>query len=77
MFRRTDDACHLLVYIGRWTVITQMYHCASRSALHYAAGNVNYTCVVSLVTAGAEINVLDNRGCTPLHYAAASDVDAK
>ena len=48
-----------------------------RTPLHYAAGSVHYRCVVSLVTAGADINVLDNRGCTPLHYAAASDIDAK
>ena len=38
---------------------------------------VNYQCVVSLTTAGAKINVIDTKGCTPLHYAAASDAGRK
>uniref|UniRef100_A0A3Q2QPZ1 Ankyrin repeat domain 28 n=1 Tax=Fundulus heteroclitus TaxID=8078 RepID=A0A3Q2QPZ1_FUNHE len=45
--------------------------------LHYAAANCNYQCLFALVGSGAGVNDLDERGCTPLHYAAASDTDGK
>ena len=48
-----------------------------RTALHYAAGHVHYLCVKSLVASGCNVNKVDTRGCTPLHYAAAADSDAK
>ena len=55
-----------------------VYFCAVvRSALHYAAGHVRYHCVKSLVLSGSSVNQADTKGCTPLHYAAAGDVDAK
>lgn len=44
-----------------------------RTALHYAAANGSYQCAVTLVTAGAGVNEADCKGCSPLHYAAASD----
>ncbi|XP_045072428.1 serine/threonine-protein phosphatase 6 regulatory ankyrin repeat subunit A-like [Coregonus clupeaformis] len=47
------------------------------SPLHYAAANCNYQCLFALVGSGASVNDLDKRGCTPLHYAAASDTDGK
>ena len=43
-----------------------------RAPLHYASANGNYQCVVALVSAGAEVNELDLKGCGPLHFAAAS-----
>uniref|UniRef100_A0A8C1D511 Ankyrin repeat domain 28b n=1 Tax=Cyprinus carpio carpio TaxID=630221 RepID=A0A8C1D511_CYPCA len=46
-----------------------------RTPLHYAAANCNYQCLFALVGSGANVNELDKRGCTPLHYAAASDAD--
>lgn len=49
----------------------------SRTPLHYAAANCNYQCLFALVGSGASVNDLDERGCTPLHYAAASDTDGK
>lgn len=51
--------------------------CFPRTALHYAAANCNYQCLFALVGSGASVNDLDERGCTPLHYAAASDTDGK
>ena len=48
-----------------------------RTPLHYAAANCHYSVVVSLVLAGSKVNVQDVRGCTPLHYAAAADTNAK
>lgn len=51
--------------------------CFSRTPLHYAAANCNYQCLFALVGSGASVNDLDERGCTPLHYAAASDTDGK
>lgn len=48
-----------------------------RSPLHYAAANCNYQCLFALVGSGASVNDLDERGCTPLHYAATSDTDGK
>uniref|UniRef100_A0A3B5A792 Ankyrin repeat domain 28 n=1 Tax=Stegastes partitus TaxID=144197 RepID=A0A3B5A792_9TELE len=42
-----------------------------RTCLHAAA------CLFALVGSGASVNDLDERGCTPLHYAAASDTDGK
>lgn len=45
--------------------------------MHYAAANCNYQCLFALVGSGASVNDLDERGCTPLHYAAASDTDGK
>ena len=48
-----------------------------RTALHYAAGHVQYFCVKSLVATGCSVNQVDTRGCTPLHYAAAADEEAK
>jgi ankyrin repeat protein len=48
-----------------------------RIPLHYAAGHTNYQCVVSLVGCGSAVNKSDTRGCSPLHYAAAADLDAK
>uniref|UniRef100_A0AAZ3RH72 Ankyrin repeat domain 28b n=1 Tax=Oncorhynchus tshawytscha TaxID=74940 RepID=A0AAZ3RH72_ONCTS len=42
-----------------------------RTCLHAAA------CLFALVGSGASVNDLDKRGCTPLHYAAASDTDGK
>uniref|UniRef100_A0A672ZP70 Uncharacterized protein n=1 Tax=Sphaeramia orbicularis TaxID=375764 RepID=A0A672ZP70_9TELE len=56
---------------GLWSV------CFSRTPLHYAAANCNYQCLFALVGSGASVNDLDERGCTPLHYAAASDTDGK
>lgn len=53
------------------------YVCFSRTPLHYAAANCNYQCLFALVGSGASVNDLDERGCTPLHYAAASDTDGK
>lgn len=44
-----------------------------RTSLHYAAANGSYQCAVTLVTAGAGVNEADCKGCSPLHYAAASD----
>ncbi|XP_039581699.1 serine/threonine-protein phosphatase 6 regulatory ankyrin repeat subunit C-like, partial [Passer montanus] len=45
----------------------------ARTPLHYAAANGSYQCTVTLVTAGAAVNEADGKGCTALHYAAASD----
>lgn len=54
------------------------FHCMfSRTPLHYAAANCNYQCLFALVGSGASVNDLDEKGCTPLHYAAASDTDGK
>jgi len=33
--------------------------------------------VMSLTASGAKVNVIDTKGCSPLHYAAAYDMDAK
>ena len=44
-----------------------------RTPLHYAAANGSYQCTVTLLTAGAAVNEPDGKGCTALHYAAASD----
>uniref|UniRef100_A0A8D3DEI7 Ankyrin repeat domain 28 n=1 Tax=Scophthalmus maximus TaxID=52904 RepID=A0A8D3DEI7_SCOMX len=55
----------------------QDHVCFSRTPLHYAAANCNYQCLFALVGSGASVNDLDERGCTPLHYAAASDTDGK
>ncbi|PKU37181.1 serine threonine-protein phosphatase 6 regulatory ankyrin repeat subunit a [Limosa lapponica baueri] len=49
----------------------------AKTPLHYAAANCNYQCLFALVGSGASVNDLDERGCTPLHYAAASDTDGK
>lgn len=49
----------------------------SRTPLHYAAANCNYQCLFALVGSGASVNDLDERGCSPLHYTAASDTDGK
>ena len=38
---------------------------------------MNYDCVISLVSAGSDVNKPDARGCTALHYAAATDADAR
>uniref|UniRef100_A0A667ZST4 Ankyrin repeat domain 28 n=1 Tax=Myripristis murdjan TaxID=586833 RepID=A0A667ZST4_9TELE len=51
--------------------------CVISTPLHYAAANCNYQCLFALVGSGASVNDLDERGCTPLHYAAASDTDGK
>ena len=48
-----------------------------RTPLHYAAAHCHFQNVLILLTAGGDVNVTDSRGCTPLHYAAANDVDAK
>lgn len=48
-----------------------------RSPLHYAASTAQFQCVLSLVANGALVNELDNGKRTPLHYASASDSDAK
>ena len=48
-----------------------------RTPLHYAAANGHYNVVMSLVMSGSKVNIQDTRGCTPLHYAAAADSDAK
>lgn len=58
-------------------VIAVVVAVVNRTPLHYAATMVHHPCVVSLTTAGAKVNVIDTKGCTPLHYAAASDADAK
>uniref|UniRef100_A0AAX7UI30 Ankyrin repeat domain 28b n=1 Tax=Astatotilapia calliptera TaxID=8154 RepID=A0AAX7UI30_ASTCA len=50
---------------------------AGGAPLHYASANCNYQCVFALVGSGASINELDKRGCSPLHYAAAADIDGK
>ena len=51
--------------------------CLCRTPLHYATANNHQYCVMSLVHAGADVNAIDSRGCSPLHYAAAFDPDAK
>jgi hypothetical protein len=38
-----------------------------RSALHEAAGRANVQMVQALLDSGADIDVLDNKGMTPLH----------
>ena len=48
-----------------------------RAPLHYASANCNYQCVFALVGSGASVKELDERGCNPLHYAAASDAEGK
>ena len=48
-----------------------------RTPLHYAASTAQFQCVLSLVANGASVNDLDNGKRTPLHYASASDSDAK
>ena len=48
-----------------------------RTPLHYAATMVQYQCAVSLTVAGSKVNVVDTKGCSPLHYAAACDAEAK
>jgi len=48
-----------------------------RMALHYASCMVHHSSVMSLTASGAKINVVDTKGCCPLHYAAAYDSDAK
>uniref|UniRef100_A0A8C7ZSM1 Serine/threonine-protein phosphatase 6 regulatory ankyrin repeat subunit A n=1 Tax=Oryzias sinensis TaxID=183150 RepID=A0A8C7ZSM1_9TELE len=48
-----------------------------RAPLHYASANCNYQSVFALVGSGASVNDPDQRGCTPLHYASASDTDGK
>ena len=68
---------------GKYEVLTGIkntwywlfYH--PRTPLHYASANCNYQCVFALVGSGASINELDQRGCSPLHYAAAADTDGK
>lgn len=59
----------------QWFVF--LYCMFYRTALHYAAGHVHYLCVKSLVASGCNVNKVDTRGCTPLHYTAAADSDAK
>ena len=61
--------------ITQGCVIYLMLVC--RVALHYASANTHYPCAMSLVAAGAGVNARDGRGCTPLHYAASSDADAR
>ena len=66
-----------MIYCGKMTFnqITELslYRCP----LHYAAGHINYECVVSLVATGSNVSKSDTKGCTPLHYAATADADAK
>jgi len=38
---------------------------------------VHHMCVMSLTASGAKVTVTDTKGCSPLHYAAAYDADAK
>uniref|UniRef100_A0A7N8YNE5 Serine/threonine-protein phosphatase 6 regulatory ankyrin repeat subunit A-like n=1 Tax=Mastacembelus armatus TaxID=205130 RepID=A0A7N8YNE5_9TELE len=45
--------------------------------LHYASANCNYQCVFALVGSGSSVNELDQKGCSPLHYAAATDTDGR
>ena len=40
----------------------------SRSALHVAAIQSHYECIVELIRSGARINVQDEDGYTPAHY---------
>uniref|UniRef100_A0A3Q3LVJ4 Serine/threonine-protein phosphatase 6 regulatory ankyrin repeat subunit A-like n=1 Tax=Mastacembelus armatus TaxID=205130 RepID=A0A3Q3LVJ4_9TELE len=42
-----------------------------RTCLHAAA------CVFALVGSGSSVNELDQKGCSPLHYAAATDTDGR
>ncbi|ESP01751.1 hypothetical protein LOTGIDRAFT_139105, partial [Lottia gigantea] len=48
-----------------------------RTALHYAAANVHQQCVNLLLNADSVVNMTDIKGCTPLHYAAPFDSDAR
>ncbi len=58
-------------------VITIVIVDICRTPLQYAAANTHHMCVMSLVTAGTNINITDTRGCTPLHYSSAADSEAK
>ena len=48
-----------------------------RAPLHYASANIHHSCVMTIVAAGSQIDVLDSNGCTPLHFAASFDIEAK
>uniref|UniRef100_A0A8C9SQD7 Ankyrin repeat domain 28 n=1 Tax=Scleropages formosus TaxID=113540 RepID=A0A8C9SQD7_SCLFO len=61
---------------GGYTFFSNKYG-SKLTPLHYAAANCNYQCLFALVGSGASVNDLDERGCSPLHYAAASDTDGK
>ena len=50
---------------------------SGRTPLHYASGNANHQCTLSLVAMGSNVNHVDMHSCTPLHYAAASDMEAE
>uniref|UniRef100_A0A667YM70 Uncharacterized protein n=1 Tax=Myripristis murdjan TaxID=586833 RepID=A0A667YM70_9TELE len=65
-----DDFGRTFTISFRCLTITQ-FLAHPRTPLHYASANCNYQCVFALVGSGASINELDQRGCSPLHYAAA------
>lgn len=64
-----------MVSTGYSYLISVQYFC--RTPLHYAAANVHQQCVHVLLNVGSNVNLTDRHGCTPLHYAAAADIDAK
>lgn len=82
-FNRKDSFGRFVVFTdgfgsrGSFKLGTKAVFVFSRTPLHYAAANCNYQCLFALVGSGAGVNDLDERGCTPLHYAAASDTDGK
>uniref|UniRef100_A0A8C1WTQ8 Ankyrin repeat domain 28b n=1 Tax=Cyprinus carpio TaxID=7962 RepID=A0A8C1WTQ8_CYPCA len=83
-----SDCCRKLLSSGKLYHCSDSHLCLpgfdidtpddfGRTCLHAAAAaaNCNYQCLFALVGSGANVNELDKRGCTPLHYAAASDAD--
>lgn len=46
---------------------------ASWSPLHIAASAGREDIVTSLISKGAQLNSVNQNGCTPLHYAASKD----
>ena len=53
--------------------IYRFYFRHGKSALHHAISNVGTSCIDLLIKAGAQLDIGDSLGCTPLWHVACSD----